>query len=315
MPLKDSLRPILPLTIGLLVGAAGVKLFSESLTGEINSPERRIAELEVKLRHAVNRANEYAATGGRRTGRTTRDRLRELVEDFRGGRPVSPDDLFRATQPFLRDIAPLFERIRLRQQEQETTLRVGQYTREYNLNPAQQAALKSFFQQNATEKDLQFENLLLQDGTRIQEVMKFTSDSRSDDGLDAFMAATLRGDMLVRFQSGRMAERARNVQQEADAKVERLHNIVTLDNAQRDTVFAIAARNSKDYDPAMAIEGGTTTDPAPDRDQSILSVLRPDQQRAFSAERERRREDTRKEMEAYGLMLPPDWDVLDPGDF
>jgi hypothetical protein len=131
------------------------------------------------------------------------------------------------------------------------------------------------------------------------------------------MATTLSGDKLATFKTERMAERAERVQQEADLKVQRLDTIVDLDEAQRDQVFGIMARNSRDYDPSMTLEGiggdiGTT--PGGDRQQAMLSVLRPDQREAYEATRQQRREEAAEEMRTLGLSLPPEWDLLDDFD-
>ncbi len=101
-------------------------------------------------------------------------------------------------------------------------------------------------------------------------------------------------------------------------RVQRLDSIVQLDDTQRDQVFGIMARGSRDYDPAMKLEGvggeiGATA--AGDRQQAMLSVLRPDQRTAYEAEQQRRRDEAAKNMEAIGLTLPPDWDPLDDNDF
>jgi hypothetical protein len=43
--------------------------------------------------------------------------------------------------------------------------------------------------------------------------------------------------------------------------------------------------------------------------------LRADQRAAFEAERQHRREEAMKDMEAVGLTLPPNWEMLDWIDF
>ncbi len=96
-------------------------------------------------------------------------------------------------------------------------------------------------------------------------------------------------------------------------KVQRLNALVELDEAQRDQVFGIMARGSREYDPEMVIEGargeiGAT--PGGDRQAAMLALLRPDQRVTYKAERQRRREEATKDMAAIGLALPPDWEML-----
>lgn len=296
-------------------------MFLQSMPGSEGSPEERASKLEVELKSARNRIAALEAAdphGRRRPGRTLADRARGIVEDIHDGKPVSPDDIFRLAQPLMRDLAPLFDRMRIRQQTAVIESRVGELARKYDLSPAQQAALKQWFEGKSEEHSRQYNDLVQKDGTRLQDLMKASMDVRPDDGLDEFMAGTLSGEKLAAFQTERMAERAERVQQEADRKVQRLDEIVTLDDGQRDQVFGIMARNSKDFDPAMGLEGaggtiGGTTGANP-RD-AVLSVLRPDQREAYEAGRRQRLDEARKDMESVGLTLPPDWETPDEDGF
>ena len=120
MPLPHSIRALLPLVIGLVVGGEG-------------SPEARANKLEVELKQANNRIAAMEATHskghepqgvlGRIAGgsqdhrRTLADGARRIAEDIREGRPVSPDEIFRASQPLMRDLSPLFDRMRVKAQQ------------------------------------------------------------------------------------------------------------------------------------------------------------------------------------------------------
>ena len=322
MPLKENLRPLLPLAIGLAIGGVGATLFQQSMPSAPGSPEERAELLEIQLKAAENRVLALEAKdphGRRRPGGTFKDRASRIAEDLREGRNVSPDDVFRAFQPVMRDLAPLFDRMRLKQEKDEIESRVGEYARKYDLTPAQQESLKKWFSEKAEENAEAYSKLIQQEGTSLQDVMKFTMESRPDEGLDDFMEKTLSGEKLSEYRTQRMAERSENVQREADARVERLNGIVALDAAQRDAVFGIAARDSKDFDPAMGIEGadGNAIGPAAGggSEAAMLSVLRPDQRKTYEAEQVRRRGEARKEMESFGLTMPPDWDTLDAGGF
>jgi hypothetical protein len=317
MSLATSLRTLVPLVIGLAVGGIGVKLFSESLTGPEGSPEARSAKLEVELKRAENRLAALEGKTGRRSGKTVGDGLREIGEDLRAGRPVTPEDVFRATKPLMRDLAPIFDRMRVKEQSRRIETMTGELARKYDLNEAQQESLKAWFGQRAEEQAKAWSDLVGQDGTTLEDLARAARDTRPDEGLDEFMAGTLSGDKLTAFKTERMAERAERVQQEADMKVQRLDTIVGLDDAQRDQVFGIMARGSRDYDPGMKLEGiggeiGST--PAGERQQAMLSVLRPEQREAYEATRQKRREEAAEEMRSLGLSLPPEWDLLDDFD-
>lgn len=318
MSFASSLRSIIPLVAGLVVGGIGMKLFSESLTGPEGSPEARAAKLEVELKRAENRLAALEGKTGRRSGRTVSDGLREIGEDLRAGRPVTPDDILRATQPLMRDLAPIFDRIRVKEQSRRIESMTGELARKYDLNEAQQEALKAFFQQRAEEQAKAWSDLVGREGTTMEDLARAARDVRPDEGLDEFMPGLLGGEKLAAFKTERMTERAQRVQQEADRKVQRLDGIVGLDDTQRDQVFGIMARGSRDYDPAMKLEGaggeiGST--PSGDRQQAMLSVLRPEQREAYEAERQRRRDQAAKELGEIGLSLPPGWDMLDEENF
>jgi hypothetical protein len=208
--------------------------------------------------------------------------------------------------------------MRIRGEKQRIDRLSGEFARRYDLSPGQQEELRRWFETKSEENARNWSNLVSQEGTRLVDVMKASQDFRMDDGLDPVMERMLSGEKLTEFKSTRMNERAERVQQYADARTQRLDNIVKLDDAQRDQVFGIMARNSRDYDPAMKLEGGVGqigAAPAGDPQQAMLSVLRPDQRAAYEAEQARRREEARKDMEAIGLSMPAEWDVLDMEDF
>jgi hypothetical protein len=316
MSLACSIRSWLPLVIGLAVGGAGATLFLQSLPAPEGSAVERANKMEVELKRAQNRIASLENAdprGPRRPGRTLADGARNLAEDIREGRPVSADDLFRASQPLLRDLAPLFDRMRVKQQQQRIDSMTGELARKYDLTPQQQDALRQWFGKKADDDAKRWNDLVANDGTRIEDLMAASRNSRPDDGLDAFMETSLSGDKLAAFKTERMAERAQRVQQDADMRVQRLDSIVTLDDAQRDQVFGIMARGSRDYDPTMQLEGVTGaigTTGTGDRQEAMLSVLKPEQRAVYQAEQQRRRDETAKTLDGIGLTLPADWDML-----
>lgn len=321
MPLSSSLRSLAPLLVGLTVGVVGAILFQQSMPKPAGSPEEQVAHLEVQLNKARNQIRSLEAAdpqGMRRKGQAFSDRARGLAEAIREGREVTPDDILRACQPLMRDLSPLFDRVRMRQQSQMIDSKVGELARKYDLNPAQQEALKQWFAKKAEADAQKYNELALRDGTSVMELMRYSMESRPDEGLDGFMGQVLSGEKLATFQSEHLAEQIRRVQSEADMKVERLDQIVGLDAQQRDQVFGIMARNSKDYTPSMAIEGGvgaiSNVAGASPRD-AMLSVLRPEQRDAYEKEKETRRKTAQQELDSIGLSLPPDWDMLDPSVF
>jgi hypothetical protein len=321
MALPQSIRQLIPLVIGLAVGGVGAVLFQQSLTGGEGTPEQRVAKLEVELKKAQNRIAALGDTdprGRRKSGRTMKDNLQEIRDKIHDGQAVTPDDFLRLMQPWMRDISPLMERMRVREQNRMIDQKSGEFARKYDLTPNQQTALRRWFETKTEENAKEWTNLVTQEGTRFQDLIKAAQDVRADDGLDQFMATTLSGDKLTKFQTERLAEKAERVQQDADTRTQRLDSIVKLDDAQRDQVFGIMARSSRDYDPALKLEGGVGeigAAPGGNKQQAVLSILRPEQRTAFQEEMKHRREQAQKDIEAIGLSLPEDWDPMEMEDF
>ena len=336
MSLSDSLRSLIPLVIGLAVGGVGAILFQESLPVGEGSPQENAARLEIELKRAQNRIAALEAAnspehrpksileriggdeGGARNPqvgkRTLADGARKIAEDIREGKPVSPDDIFRATQPLIRDLAPLFDRMRVKQQQAAIDSMAGEFARKYDLTPQKQEALQEWLTEKAENEAKRWNEMIASDGTRLEDVMRASQDIRLDEGLDSFMPGILSPEKLADFKIARMAERVQRVESQADMRVQQLDAIAGLDDAQRDQVFGIMARSSKEYDPTMVMEGATgeiAPTPAGNREAAMLGVLRPEQRAAYDAERQRRREEAAKDMEAVGLVMPPDWEMFD----
>jgi len=315
-----SLRTAIPLVAGLAVGAAGAILFLQSMPPPEGSPEERIGKLEAELKTANNRVAAFEAAdprGRKRPGRTLSDNARGLAEDFRDGKPVSPDDVLRAMQPFIRDMSPILERMRNKDMQRQSDSMAGELARKYSLNPAQQASLKEWLRSRAEEESKRYVDLISQKGITADELGKSQRDIRLDDGLDTFMERTLSGEKLAAFRTQHMQEKVDRVQGDADMKVERLNQIVQLDETQRGQVFGMMARGSRDFDPGMSFEGmGTDTAPlatGASRDQALMGILKPDQREAYQTELNKRRDDARKNLAEIGLSLPDDanFDPLD----
>jgi DNA-binding PadR family transcriptional regulator len=316
------MRPIVPLVIGLAIGIAGAVLFLQSMPPEKGSAEERAVKLEAKLKKANNKLIAYEAAdpyGRHKPGRTLKDGARNIFEDLKAGRPVTPDDIFRATQPLIRDLSPLFERMRAKELQRQTDAKAGELARKYSLTEAQQESLKKWLEQSAADEAKQYTDLISQEGTTLEDMAKAAYQFRPDNGLDKFMESTLTGEKLAAYKSERMLEKVDSVQREADMKVERLDAIVNLDENQRGQVFGVMARGARDFDPAMQFEGlGTDTAPLPagkSKQEAIMAVLTPAQKETFQAEKTKRLDAARKEMEVIGLTLPEDGGSFDPLDF
>jgi len=245
--------------------------------------------------------------------------MRSIAEDIKAGRQVDLDDVFDAAKPWLRDMAPIFDRIRVKDQKKYFDTMIGQLTREYNLNEAQQDELKEWFDKKAEENTEAFSGVVGNDRSGLEDLIRSTRDMNVDRDLDKFMESTLSGDELTAYKTNRLNERLNNVQDEADRKVTRLDQIVLLDEGQKDQVFGIMVRGSDDYDPGMQLEGlagdSSALVPGQSRNESILSVLRPAQRNTLDQHRQQERWKAERDLREVGLSLPPDWDLFDNDDF
>jgi len=316
------MRSIIPLAIGLAVGIAGAVLVSQSMPPKEGSAEERATKLEAELKTAQNRVAALEGADPRdrkRPGRTVKDGMRSIADDYRDGKPITPDDVFRTFQPVIRDLSPIFERMRAREQQRRVDAMAGELARKYSLTGLQQESLEKWLAQKAADDAKLYTDLISQEGTRLEDIGKASYEFRLDDGLDQFMASTLTGDKLATFKSDRMLENVGKVQQEADMKVSRLDAVVGLDETQRGQIFGVMARGARDFDPAMQFEGLGTDSGAitsgKSKQEAILSVLTPQQRDAYQADREKQRAAAQKEMEQIGLTLPADWSGRDPFDF
>lgn len=315
------MRQFVGLVIGIAVGVAGAILFTQSLPPEEGSVEERAEIAEVALHRAEARILQLEADAGitGRRRKSVAEEARSVADDIKAGRPVDLDDVFKTAKPWLRDIAPVFDRIRVRDQKRIFDTTAGELARKYNLDESQQKSLENWLHLKAEENSTNYSRILNDESTGLVDWIRSSRELSEADGLDEFMERTLRGEALTQFKEERLRERVERVQAEADRKVHRLGNIVELDEAQKDEIFVLMARGSRDFDPSMQFEGlGNDTSalvPGQSRDDAIMKVLRPDQVETYERHRLGSLEEARRELNEIGLTLPDNWDLLDEDDF
>ena len=224
------------------------------------------------------------------------------------------NNIFDALKPIMRDLSPIFDKMRRRDERRQFESIAGELSRKYNLTPEQQASLKAWLKQRADANAALFQSVAFADGTRFEDLIKASRNLRPDDGIDSFMEGQLKSPTLETFRRDRLTQRAERVQHEADGKVQRLNNIVTLDDTQQDQVFSIMARSSRDFDPQMQLEGVATDAPptsADTRNDDIRNVLRPDQQATYDNWHAEQRARSEEEAAELGLKLPEGWNAID----
>lgn len=310
------IRSVFPLIIGLLLGAIGTFLYTNSLPPAKDSPEERISELEASLTKAENKVRAYEDASPRRSLRNTRDGMRSIAVAMRKGLPVTPDDIFHAAQPLMRDLSPINERFyAIRARERAESL-AGEYARKYGLNAQQQKALIEHLTANA-ELDVRDHLAVLErDTTSTREFTKSLRElEESDHGIDSFMNQTLTGQKLSEYRADRYVQKAENVQQYADRRVYQISNIVDLTDTQRSQLFLYNARKSPNFDSQMQFEdldpaAATMPNHASDND-ALAYILTPEQRTRYANTVYERTQKAREEAARYGLTLPDDWDPLE----
>ena len=311
-----KLKQIIGLVVGLLVGAFGGFLFSNSLPPEEGSVEE---ELEI-LRNSVAQKERALRSYERHARRnTTPDEFRRLARDIKDGKDVSPDDLFATMKPWMRKMSPIFERMREVNEEDWADARTSEWARQYDLNASQRAQLKKWFKEQGAERSKALTDVIESKSSGFVDLIRATEYGwRDAQGADKLMVGFLKGDQLEEFKAGRLAERAESVQHEADRNLSRLDGIVGLDSNQHEQLFGVLSRGAEDYQPGMEVDGLGGDNEALDRaqrDEKIRAVLRPDQVELLDEHQRTRRERAEKEMSRMMMKLPKDWDLLDRNSF
>lgn len=314
--MHSTLRSILPLLTGTFVGALGAILLQRSLPPKEGSPEEKIAVLENELKEVQNDLRAWEDNSPRkRFGATTQDNVRSIAQAIKEGRQVSPDDVFNSFKPLMRDLSPLTERMQAIEIKRSAEARAGEYARKYGLTAEQQKQLVDNLVFQNTEQMKQLQAILESDHLGMREYMKAQRDMDQELGLDQTMTSMLQGEKRQAFVTERLTEKAERVQQEADGKVQRIDNIVKLDDQQRNQMFLNMAQTSRYYDPQMQFEGlGDGVKPmgqGMSREQAMMSVLRPDQQQVYEAHRQQRLQEAQQDAAAIGLTIPNDWNPDD----
>ncbi|MDG2123771.1 MAG: hypothetical protein P8J87_08750 [Verrucomicrobiales bacterium] len=317
------MREGIMLIVGLVVGIAGALLFADSLPPEEGTAEEKLELVQRDLVQAQVRIEELGVLSGVKAdtspGRTVKDAARAIAEDVKEGRPVDLDDFFHAMKPMFRDLSPVFDRIRLKEQREHFDRMAGRLGREYDLDEQQQAALDEWMEGKAEENAARFGEIFTSERSTFADMIMAGRDEHRDDGFDEFMEQTLEGEELDKFKENRMLDRVVRVQEEADRNVTRLDNIVELDEGQKDQVFALMARGAEDFVPGMQFdgvgEGVERLAAGSSREAAIVEVLTPEQRGLFEEHQANRRAEAEAEMAEIGLALPKNWDLYDEDIF
>lgn len=319
------MRSILGIILGVIVGAIGAVLFTQSLPAKAGSVEARAEKAEFERQKAEQKIEALRAQlDPNRREATRRQAMDSIAQRIRSGRRVNLDDVFKGTmKPWMRDMAPLFDRGRVAGEKRQLNYLSGELTRAYGLDDGQQEALNVWLDRQAEANGDRISRVLDDPESGFIDFSKVV-DERNDSlrysqDLDDFMARTLDTDTLATYQTDRLAERVERVQNEAEGRVQRLDSLVDLDEEQKDQAFAILAHSSEYFDPSMQFEGLENElsglRPGMDANKGIEGILRPEQLQRLGDRQRERRADALSEFEELGLTPPQGWEEMESGPY
>lgn len=308
-----GIKQVLGVVIGIVVGLVGGTLFKSTLPPEKGSTADKIEEQRHELKSARNRLAVLEAERRRGDERASQA-ARNIAADIRAGRDVDVNEVFNLTKPWLSDIAPLLERMRVKAEKEMAEGIAGEMARKYDLTKIQQARLEDWLAAESKVNAEKYRAVLEDEESDFEDFIRASEDFDDFTNLDDFMEKELQGEKLAEYQKERLFERSENVTGEANRQLHRLHEVVDLDVAQQDAAFLLLARGSSDYEQGMEVDGmpgaqgGLSQE---ERNREVLALLRPDQQQSYEAFKEEQRLEMQEEMSEMGMTLPTDWNFFD----
>lgn len=319
------MRSILGILIGVIVGAIGAVLFMQSLPAKKGSLQARADKAEFEWAKAEQEMQTLRAQlDPNRRKISQRQAMEGIAERIRSGKRVSLDDVFSGTmKPWMRDVAPLFDRGRVAGEKRRLNRLSGELTREYELDDRQQEALSAWLDQRAEANGNRFGEVLNDPDSGFVDFAKVmderTSSQRYRRELDAFMATTLDEETLATYQLDRMTERVEWVQNEAEGRMQRLDSLVELDEEQQDQAFAILAHSSEHFDPSMQFDGVDSDvggfQPGMDARDGLNQILNTEQRQILEDREQERRAEVLREFQQVGLTPPRGWEEMEGNPF
>jgi hypothetical protein len=309
-----QLKKSLGLVLGLVVGCAGGYLFSKSQRPPPGSIQDRLELAEQEAAKSSREARALKAYVERAEGSGS-SKFRRLARDLKDGKEVSFDDILGSAKPWMRQVAPVMERVRKVNEAKWVDARVSEWTRNYTLTVAQRNELRGHFKKRSEGNAERITEVINSDQSGFVEFVQATeNDWRDFEETNDLMEGFLKGEELEQFKEERLAKRVEAVQEEADRKLGRLDEIVTLNDEQQAELFRVMARGSEDYRPEVNPQdyrGATAPLDRVARDAAINGALTPDQREALNEHRENQLRKVAEQWELYQLAPPKDFDLLE----
>ena len=296
------------------MGVTGGILFSKSLRPDPGSMQEKLEISEESLARS-NRRLRAMEKHVERMGGSGKGEFRRMARDFKEGKEVSFDDILGSAKPWMRQVAPVMERVRKVGEADWADARVSEWTRNYNLSEAEQEELKEYFAEQSRRNAERITEVIDSNESGFVDFVKATdNDWRDFNEVEEIMEGFLEGEELEKFQAESLEKRVKTVQNEADRKLKRLDDIVSLDDDQHSQLFGVLVRGAEDYRPEVKPEGFTGEETPLDRagrDAAIEAVLQPEQRAALQKHQAERTQKLAEQWEKYQLAPPKNVDALE----
>ena len=313
------MKQAIGLIVGVAIGVAGGVMFSKSLAPEQGSVEETLEIRTRELAQANGRIRALIDDGARDRKRTVKDGMRDVMGRIRRGEEVSFDDIWLTMRPWMRDMEPLFERMRQLNEDEFADRMVGEWAGDYSLSASEKERLRDWFKERSRKRAEAFSEVVRSNESGFVDFVQATEyDWRDAEGAEDLMEEMLDGDELREFKDKRLSKRYESVQDESYRNLNRLDEIVGLDPDQHGKAFGLMMRSSEDYQEGMEFEGMDLGQGKLDRDgrwEAIDQILRADQREQLDAYREEKKADAEREMAKVGLSLPKNWELLENDRF
>lgn len=312
----ESVKGVLLMIVGVVLGAFGAGLFVKTLPPEEGSMQEQLDQLEFDY-DALQR--RYAAVSGdierRKDG--TGDRMRSVMGKILAGETVDPNEIAHAMKPLMRDISPLMSRISEIEAQDWADSKAGAFLRKYNLPKGKKAAVQAAFERAKIEDAERVRSVLQDERSTFTEIAKAMDNRQLElTDLSSELGNVLSGEQLKEYQDDLKARRVDYVQDDANRYLSRLDDIVGLTPTQHEDAFYLMVRSSPDYRAEMDV-GGLTGERRPlnhrDRNNQLQRILTPEQEAQWQRTQMERFEKAEREFGRVGMSVPDGWDLLDNG--
>jgi len=289
--------PILSIVLAFVVGAGLVYALKpgagddSELESQLAAAEARIKELEAQTKAAPPAlvVNSPAADNTAKPAPSLLpDQSIEDETDPFASAEVEIEKI--ANSPEVRNLMKMASGFFASQGERMIDREMKKWTEKLELTEAQATAIKGKIMAKMEENTTQLQADLDNNTMSMREIMEAQGEfwQSSEPEIEAMIKGELNAEQAETFEYEQLLGQTQNVQRQADWELRALDGALQLDEGQKDQVFNILVRESRSYDPAMAIEGTEAELPAAavaegvSKEDAIRSVLTPEQLETYN---------------------------------